>query len=61
MIKCKYGTVHIEGGVVETMADLACIVKAIQSYGAEKDSHPVRLALMTLKYVGIGLTYRGEA
>lgn len=61
MINCKEGTVPIEGDIVETMADLACIVKAIQDNGAKKDRHPVRLALMTLKYVVIGLTYRGEA
>lgn len=60
MIKCKEGLINIDGNDVETLADLACIVKAIQTDSVEKGVRPVLSALRILKYVVIGLTYRGE-
>ena len=60
MIKCKEGLINIDGSDVETLTDLACIVKAIQTDGVEKGVHPIVSALRIFKYVVIGLTYRGE-
>lgn len=60
MIKCKEGRIDIDGNDVEKLADLARIVKAIQTDSTGQGVHPVTSVLQILKYVVIGLTYRGE-
>lgn len=61
MINSNRGKVTIEESEIDVMADLSCTVWAIKNDRVEKGVHPVQSALRILKYVVIGLTYRGEA
>ncbi len=60
MINSKEGKVVAEGSEIELMADLACVVKGIHEVKVEMSNHPILSALRILKYVIIGLTYKGD-
>lgn len=60
MISSNRGYVDIEGTEIDVMADLACTIRAIKDDRIENGIHPVMTALRILKYVIIGLTYKGQ-
>lgn len=60
MIYSNEGKVTIKGAEIDVMADFACVVKGIKDDRVEKGVLPVTSVLQILKYVVIGLTYRGE-
>ena len=49
-----------EGSEIEVMADLACIIRGIHEVKEENGNHPILSTLRILKYVIIGLTYKGD-
>ena len=60
MINSKEGKVVAEGSEIEVMADLACVIRGIHEVKEEKGNHPILSALRILKYVIIGLAYKGD-
>ncbi len=60
MIISKEGKVVAEGSEIEVMADLACIIRGIHEVKEENGNHPILSTLRILKYVIIGLTYKGD-
>lgn len=60
MISSKEGKVETKGAEFEIMADLACAIKGIHEDNVEHGKHLVLSVLRILKYVVIGLTYKGD-
>lgn len=60
MIYVNEGKTIVKGAEIDVMAELSCIIKEIKNDRVRKGVHPVTSVLQILKYVVIGLTYRGE-
>lgn len=60
MIYCNEGKVIVKGAEIDVMAELSCIIEEIKKDRIQKGVHPVLASLQILKYIVIGLTYRGE-
>ena len=60
MISSKEGKVETKGPEFEIMADLVCVIKGIHEVKEENGNHPILSTLRILKYVIIGLTYKGD-
>ena len=60
MIYGNEGKVIMKGAEIDVMAELSCIIKGIKDERIQKGANPVLASLQILKYIVIGLTYRGE-
>lgn len=60
MIYGNEGKVIVKGAEIDVMAELSYIIKEIKEDRIQKGVHPVLASLQILKYIVIGLTYRGE-
>ncbi len=60
MISSKEGKVETKGPEFEIMADLVCVIKGIHEDNVKNGKHSILSALRILKYVVIGLTYKGD-
>jgi hypothetical protein len=60
VISSKEGKVETKGPEFEIMADLACVIKGLHEDNVKNGKHPLQSSLKILKYVVIGLTYKGD-